>query len=84
MTTNQKFLAGIILGAAAGTALALFFSSDKGKEVLADAKEKASELGEDIKSHLDTAEEKLNSLVQKGREFVADLEQKVKDAGTTA
>ena len=82
MTTNQKFLAGIILGAAAGTALALFFSSDKGKEVLADAKDTAEKLGEDIKSHLEVAEDKLNGLVQKGKEFVADLEQKVKDATT--
>ena len=38
MSNNKKFLGGLLLGAAAGAALAIFFSSDKGKEVVADAK----------------------------------------------
>jgi gas vesicle protein len=34
MTTGQKFLGGILLGVAAGVAIALFVNSDKGKEII--------------------------------------------------
>ncbi len=38
---NSKFVAGLILGAAAGTFLAIFANSDKGKEMLDDVASKA-------------------------------------------
>jgi gas vesicle protein len=79
MNNNQKFLAGVILGAAAGAALALFFNSDKVKEVLANAKDAANKLGNDIKDKMQNLDEELNSLIEKGKSFVADLEKKSKE-----
>lgn len=74
MNSNQKFWAGVFLGAAAGTALTVFFTSDKGKEVIADAKEKAEKIGSDIKSKLQHLDDELKSLLKKGKDIAEDLE----------
>ena len=42
---SQKFVAGLILGAAAGAAVALFLQTDKGKEILATIKDAAGDAG---------------------------------------
>jgi gas vesicle protein len=39
MKGSQKFLAGVLIGAAAGAAIAIFLKSEKGQELLAKAKE---------------------------------------------
>jgi gas vesicle protein len=78
--SNQKFVAGLLLGAVAGAALALFLSSDKGKAIFADAKDTAEGLVDDIKDKYSTAEDEINSLIAKGKSFVDDLQQKAKDA----
>lgn len=62
MSENKKLLAGILLGAAAGAALAILLSSEKGKEFLSDLQDTASKLGEGVK---DT--------IEKGKQFAADL-----------
>ena len=41
MSDNSKFLAGIIVGAAAGAAITLLLNTESGKKVLADLKEAA-------------------------------------------
>ncbi|MFC4233218.1 YtxH domain-containing protein [Parasediminibacterium paludis] len=46
--SNKKFLGGLILGAAAGAAIALFLSSDKGKKLMADAKHQWADLGDEL------------------------------------
>lgn len=48
MKGSNKFLAGIVLGAAAGVVVALFLKSDKGKELVANIKEKAEDLANDL------------------------------------
>jgi gas vesicle protein len=34
MTTNEKIITGLLIGAAAGIAAAIFFETEKGKEML--------------------------------------------------
>ncbi|MFL9482260.1 YtxH domain-containing protein [Chitinophagaceae bacterium LWZ2-11] len=80
MTSNQKFLAGLILGAAAGAAIALFINSDKGQEVLSEVKDTADKLGKDIKAKLEGIDDELGDLLQKGKDFVADIRNKGKEA----
>ncbi len=82
MTDNQKFIAGLIIGAAAGTALAFFLQTDKGKEILSDVKEAAGNAGRDFKSKLQAFDEEFNELLRKGKQFVQDLEHEAEE--TTA
>ena len=74
MNNNQKFWTGVIVGATAGAALALLLNSEKGKEVLADAKETADKLGKDIKSKLENLDKEFKSLMNKGKAVANDLE----------
>lgn len=68
MANNQKFIGGLILGAAAGAALTVFFSSDKGKELIADAKAKLYDLNGE-----------LDKLITKGKVFVDEMEAKISE-----
>lgn len=76
MNSNQKFWSGIIVGAAAGAALAIFLNSDKGKEVLADAKDTAEKFGKDIKSKLEDLDKQFKDLLQKGKTIAEEAENK--------
>ena len=67
--SNKKFLGGLILGAAAGTVFALFLSSDKGKEVVAGAKTKFQDFGDEI-----------NSLKKKSKIKLDEMEAKISEA----
>ena len=84
MTDNQKFIAGLIIGAAAGTALAFFLQSDKGKEILGDVKEAAGSAGNSFKSKLAEFDEEFSALLKKGKQFVEDLEVQGDEEATTA
>lgn len=76
MTSNQKFLAGIVLGAAAGALITMFLNSDKGKEILEDVRDIADETKENISDiGLEVTE-----LVKKGKKFVQDLGAQAKEA----
>ena len=79
MTDNQKFLAGLILGAVAGTAIALFLQTEKGKEIMSDLKDAAGEAGNSLKQKLTSFDEEINALLKKGKEFVEDLEATAKN-----
>ncbi len=74
MNNNQKFWSGLLLGAAAGTAIALFLSSDKGKEVVADAKDAADKLVKDIKNKLEDLDKEFKSLMEKGKTIAEEVE----------
>ena len=74
MTDNQKFIAGLVLGVAAGAALVLLFSGDKGKEVLADAKEMAADVEQKVKDSIEEFDQSFNELLEKGRDFIAQLQ----------
>lgn len=63
--SNKKFLGGLVLGAAAGAAIALFLSSDKGKKVVADAKTKLQDLGDEIDSLINKSKVKLDEMESK-------------------
>jgi len=58
MTKNEKIIAGILIGAAAGIAAAIFFETEKGKEMLADIKKLTSEAIDDVLERLAKIEEK--------------------------
>ncbi|GAC1427762.1 MAG: hypothetical protein NVSMB7_04700 [Chitinophagaceae bacterium] len=49
MNDNSKFLAGIIVGAAAGAAITLLLNTESGKQVLADLKDIAGKTLRDWK-----------------------------------
>ncbi len=48
MGGNSKFLAGVIIGAAAGAAIALLINSEAGKEIIAEIKDAAGKAFDDI------------------------------------
>lgn len=83
MTDNQKFLAGLILGAAAGTAIALFLQTEKGKQIISDVKDAAGTAGDSLKQKLASFDEEISALLKKGKEFVEDIESKAKDSFDT-
>lgn len=76
MSGNQKLIAGLLLGAVAGAALALFLKSEKGQEVLEDVKEEGDLLQEELKAKLKDFDTSVNQLLAKGKAFIDDLEQK--------
>ena len=76
MNNNQKFIAGLLLGAVAGAALALFLNSDKGKEMMSDVKEGADKLQDGLKDKLAEFDVAVNELLEKGKSFINDLEKK--------
>ena len=90
MTKGQKFLGGIILGVAAGVAIALFANSEKGKEIISDIsdaagdasdnlKSKLSDLTSNLKDKLSDIEDEFKGLLKKGKSFISDIESKAKD-----
>ncbi|MGN6213042.1 YtxH domain-containing protein [Parafilimonas sp.] len=79
MTNGQKFLGGIMLGVAAGVAIALFINSDKGKELLADVSDAASDAGDKLKSKYSEYEDQVKDFIKKGKSFLKDMEGKAKD-----
>ena len=74
MNDNQKFLAGLILGTAAGIEAAMFLQSDKGKEFMSDVKDAASDVQDNLKQKLQSFDEEISALLLKGKQFVDDLE----------
>jgi len=80
MNNNHQFVAGLLLGALAGTALALYLNSDKGKQFLADFELDTANLKQDVNEHLDEAHESLQDVLAKAKKLVADLEQKMESA----
>jgi len=49
MGNNSKFLAGVIVGAAAGAAITMLLNTESGKKVLADLKDAAGKTLQDLK-----------------------------------
>jgi gas vesicle protein len=79
MNAAQKFLGGIILGVAAGVAIALFINSDKGKELISDVTDAAGDATDNLKNRFSEFEKQAKDLMTKGKAFVDDIEGKIKD-----
>ncbi|MFT4204572.1 MAG: YtxH domain-containing protein [Chitinophagaceae bacterium] len=70
---NQKLLAGLVIGAAAGSALTIFLQGESGKKLLSTIKDTAKSTGEEVKDGISYAQSGLESLLKKGRKFLEDL-----------
>jgi gas vesicle protein len=83
MNILNKFVAGLVLGVAAGAAAAMFLQTEKGKEILSDIKDAAEDASTNLRSNLKNFETEMNDLIKKGKKFVDDLEQKAKKAASS-
>jgi gas vesicle protein len=85
---NSKFIAGLILGAAAGTFIAIFANSDKGQEIFETVKDKASDLTDtvkdSVKSKYEDTSDDISDWIEKGKKFLAMLEGKASDVKSKA
>jgi gas vesicle protein len=72
MKDNSNLIIGILIGAVAAAAISVFIASDKGQEIVDDIKDAAGKAEKDLKKAYDKFEKKLN----KGKEYVGDLEKK--------
>jgi len=79
MTSGQKFLGGILLGVAAGVAIALFVNSDKGKELMNDLSDAAGDAGDKLKNKYAEYEDQVKDFIKKGKSFLKDMESKAND-----
>ncbi|MFY9463848.1 MAG: YtxH domain-containing protein [Sediminibacterium sp.] len=79
MSDNHKFISGLLLGALAGSALALYMNTEKGKQLVEELKSDASDIKDDFKAGIDTAEESLQQLLAKAKQLVSNLEEKLKE-----
>ena len=93
--SNSKFVAGLILGVAAGTFIALFANSDKGKDLWDDVNDKGQDFWDDVKDKADNwgdkakskygdTSDEISDLIAKGKKYIAKLEKKAKDVKDAA
>jgi gas vesicle protein len=64
MGGNSKFLAGLVVGAAAGAAIALLINSEAGKEIIADIKDAAGKAFSDLKEKVMNAADEENNAAE--------------------
>ncbi len=72
MKDNSKLLFGLLIGAIAGAALAVFISSEEGQEIMDELKDASGKAEKDLRKALGSFEDKIS----KGKEFATDLEKK--------
>jgi len=60
MNGKSKFVAGLVLGAAAAAAITLFLQSKKGKEMMSDLKEQGGELLKKGKKFMEDLQQEAN------------------------
>jgi len=76
MKDNSKLIFGLLIGAIAGAAIAVFISSDKGQEIIEDIKDATGKAEKDFKKAIDKAVDKFEDKISKGKEYAMDLEKK--------
>jgi gas vesicle protein len=79
---SSKFIAGLLLGAAAGAALGYFLNTEKGKEFVEDLKTAAKDAGDNIKESYNRFEGELKQTVQKGKAAADEFEKKANNFTT--
>ncbi len=79
MLGNSKFIAGLVVGAAAGAAIAILLNSEKGKEIIDDLKTAANKAGDELKDAASRLENELSAIVERGKEYAENLGQQVKE-----
>ncbi len=70
---NQKLIAGLIIGAAAGSALTVFLQGENGKKLLSTIKDTAKSTGEEVRDGISSAQIGLESLLYKGKRFLEEM-----------
>ncbi|QES90118.1 YtxH domain-containing protein [Rhizosphaericola mali] len=73
MKDNQKFLTGLIIGAAAGTALTIFLQGESGKKLIKSVKDTAKSTGDELKDGMSSVQSSLDKLFHKGKQFISEL-----------
>ncbi len=80
---SSKFVAGLILGAAAGTLIALFANSDKGQDLWDDVSSKGKDLWDDVTDSAndwqDTAKSKYDDWKDKAKDKYGDTADNLSD-----
>ena len=74
MQVNNKFVAGLLLGAVAGAALVLFLKSEKGEELVSELKDSTGNIPDSLSLKLQNFETAVNELLEKGKSFISDFE----------
>ena len=70
MKNNTGLLISLLIGAAAGAVIAVFFASDEGQELIDDAKDMYGKAEKEIRDAVANLEDKL----QQGKELATSLE----------
>jgi len=79
MLGNSKFIAGLLVGAAAGAAIAVLLNSEKGKEIISDLKDAAEKAGDDLRDAASRLGAELSAVVGRGREYADNISQQVQN-----
>jgi len=73
MTKKQKIIMGIIIGAAAGVTATIFFETERGKKLLANLKQLASDSFDDVLERAMSLENKFSrAMIEKAEDIEAD------------
>lgn len=73
MKNNQRFLSGLLIGAAAGAVITSFLHGDKGQVVIHNLRNVIREATDDLKSGIENFDEKLEKWTNKGRDFISEI-----------
>lgn len=73
MKNNQKFLSGFLLGATAGAVVTMLLQSERGQELIQNAKVSIKDVTAELKSGIENIDTSVESLIKKGRQLIAEL-----------
>lgn len=73
MKNNQKFLSGFLLGAAAGAVVTVFLQSDKGQELIQNARTNIKDTTAELKNGIENIDTTIERWINRGRSLIADI-----------